>query len=392
MNDLHADFTNAVEPIGDAQLALAMDNAIAQIRRSLPLFTFAAQNHSSVSNFYPAVANNQWTSGFWPGSVWLAYEATGDKSFRYAAQIQVQSHLHRIENRISTDHHDMGFMYNPSCVAAWQLVGDKDGRTAALLAADQLCERFHEKGEFIQAWGALDSPGNYRYIIDCLLNLPLLYWAARESGDDRYRDLARRHMATTLRHSIRDDYSTYHTFHMDPANGAPLHGATMQGYADDSSWARGQAWAITGIAFLHRLDPSPDLPELFEKLLAYYIEKLPGDLVPYWDLIFTSGDEPRDSSSAAIVACGLLEMAGQVDGALAERYRNLAKRMLASLANEYAVSDPAVSNGLLLHATYSKETPYNACNGEGVDECVSWGDYFYFEALTRLSRDWRPYW
>lgn len=115
--------------------------------------------------------------------------------------------------------------------------------------------------------------------------------------------------------------------------------------------------------------------------------------MPVWDLIFSAEDgEPRDSSSASIVACGLLEMADLVEDADAARYRDLARRMMKSLADHYAVKDPALSNGLVLHGTYSKKTPHNTCRGEGVDECVSWGDYYYMEALTRLSRNWSSYW
>jgi len=380
-------------PATDAQVAQALDAAVAQVRANLPQFTYRAQNHSSVNNVYPAVENDQWTAGFWPGEIWLAYEATGDKVFRHAGQIHVQSFLNRIVNRIETDHHDMGFLYNPSCIAAFKLAGDEDARKAALLAAEQLVERFHAVGGFIQAWGRMGDPGNYRYIIDCLLNLPLLYWAARETGNPRYREIARIHAATTLKHSIRPDDSTYHTFFMDPATGAPSHGATKQGYRDDSSWARGQAWGIYGMALCYRHEGRPEYAEAFDRLLAYYLKRLPQDLVPYWDLIFTEGDEPRDSSSAAIVACGLLEMADLVDDAArAEELRTTARRMVASLIDNYAVKDPSTSNGLVLHGTYSKKSPYNTCRGEGVDECVAWGDYYYMEALTRLSRPWSSYW
>ena len=376
----------------DDEVASAISAVVAQVRRNLPTFTYAAQNHSSVGNFYPAVPNTQWTAGFWPGSIWLAYEATGDKVLRHAAEIHVQSFLNRIENRIETDHHDMGFLYSPSCVAAWKLVGDEDGRRAALLAADQLLERFHEKGQFIQAWGPMGEPGNYRYIIDCLLNLALLFWASEESGDPRYREKALAHAHTTLANSIRPDHSTYHTFYMDPATGAPVRGATTQGYRDESAWARGQAWAIAGMALCYRNERQPAYLDVFENLLAYYLEHLPDDLVPYWDLMFTDGDEPRDSSSAAIVACGLLEMAGLVGEKRAGEMRTLARQMLGSLWRNYAVTDAAVSNGFVLHGTYSKKTPFNSCRGEGVDECVTWGDYYYFEGLTRLSRPWTPYW
>lgn len=381
-----------IAPITPERLDAARAAAVAQVRANLAAFTHKAQNHSSVNNFYPAVANAQWTSGFWPGSIWLAYEATGDAAFRASGEVWVQSMLHRIENRIATDHHDMGFLYTPSCVSAWKLTGNPDARRAALMAADQLCERFHEVGSFIQAWGPMGAPGNYRYIIDCLLNLPLLYWAHAETGKARYLEVAERHTATTLANSIRPDDSTWHTFHMDPVTGAPVKGTTQQGYDDDSSWTRGQAWGITGCAFLHRIAPAQELVDTFDRLLAYYLARLPDDLVPYWDLIYTSGDEPRDSSSAAIVVCGLFEMAELVEPARAEALRDLGLRMLASLADGYAVTDPAVSNGLLLHGTYSKKTPYNACHGEGVDECVAWGDYFYFEALTRAAGPWTPYW
>ncbi|MCX2721494.1 glycoside hydrolase family 88 protein [Roseibium salinum] len=378
--------------ISGDEITEAIDTVVAQVRRNLPQFTYSAQNHSSVGNFYPPIANDQWTCGFWPGSIWLAYEASGDKIFRYAAQIHVQSFLHRIENRIATDHHDMGFLYSPTCVAAWKLVGDEDGRRAALLAADQLLDRFHEKGQFIQAWGAMGQPENYRFIIDCLLNLPLLYWASEETGNPVYRDKALAHAHTTLAHSIRPDHSTYHTFYMDPETGAPVRGATKQGYRDESAWTRGQVWGIAGMAACYRYEPSEVYLQTFENLLAYYLDRLPEDLIPYWDLTFTEGDEPRDSSSAAIVACGLMDMADLIGGTRAEQFRDLARRMLGSLWRNYAVRDPAISNGFLLHGTYSKKSPYNTCRGEGVDECVAWGDYYYFEGLTRLSRKWTPYW
>ena len=383
----------APQPITDEEAKAALDLAVAQIRRNLPTFTYASQNHSSVGNFYPAVANTQWTAGFWPGELWLAFEHSGDPVFRHAAQIQVQSFLHRIVNRIETDHHDMGFLYSPSCIAAWKLVRDEDGRRAALLAADQLIERFQPVGQFIQAWGRKGVAEEYRYIIDCLLNLPLLYWASRETGDPKYREIALTHARTTLANSVRPDDSTYHTFYMDPVTGAPVRGATKQGYRDDSAWARGQAWAISGMALSYRYERIEEYRQTFDRLLAFYLNRLPADMVPYWDLVFSDGDgEPRDSSSASIAACGLLEMADLVEPEPAERYRILARRMMKSLADHYAVKDPTVSNGLVLHATYSKKSPFNTCRGEGVDECVSWGDYYYMEALTRLSRSWSSYW
>lgn len=381
------------ERITPGEVAAALSAAAEQVGRNLPAFTYVCQNHSSVDNIYPPCPNNQWTCGFWPGEIWLAYEHTGDPVFQYAGLIQCESFLKRIEEKVEVDHHDMGFLYTPSCVAAYKLTGNERARRAAVLAADQLIRRFQPKGEFLQAWGEMGARENYRYIIDCLLNLPLLYWAGETTGDGKYRDIALKHTATCLKYSVRPDGSTYHTYFLDPATGEGDHGATCQGYRDDSSWARGQAWAVYGMALSYRYTRDPKCIETFRRVRQYYMERLPEDMIPYWDLIFTDGSgEPRDSSSAAIVACGLLEMAPFLPEDEAEACRADAERMMKSLTGHYAVKPGQGSNGLVLHGTYSKKSPYNTCTPEGVDECVSWGDYFYLEALTRLHRDWKPYW
>lgn len=379
--------------INQAEVTAALDTAAKQVYRNLPVFTYSCQNHSSVNGFYPPCENNQWTCGFWPGELWLSYEHTGDPVFKYAALIQVESFLHRIENHIEVDHHDMGFLYSPSCVAAYKLAGSENGRKAAILAADQLVSRFQPKGEFIQAWGKMGAKENYRYIIDCLLNVPLLHWASQVTGSEKYCQIALKHTATCLKYSIRPDNSTYHTFYMNPETGEPDHGATCQGYKDDSAWARGQAWGIYGTALSCRYNRRKEYREAFERVTQFYLSRLPEDLVPYWDLTFTSGTrEPRDSSSASIAACGMLEMAKYLEPAQADYYTVLAKQIIKSLVEHYSVQDMEKSNGLVMHGTYSKNSPYNTCKPEGIDECVSWGDYFYMEALTRLHQDWNLYW
>ena len=382
----------AIDPITNQAAAAALDAAVEQVRINLPLYTDRCQNHSSVDNIYPACDNVQWTCGFWPGEVWLSYERTGDEAFRRTAMTLVQSFDHRIRNHIEVDHHDMGFLYSPSCVAAYKLTGDTTARDAAILAADQLISRFQPKGQFIQAWGEMGAPENYRYIIDCLLNLPLLYWASQVTGNAKYADIAHRHITTCLANSFRPDGSTYHTFFMNP-DGTPSHGATCQGYRDDSFWARGQAWGVYGSVLSYRYTRRPEYLDTFRKALAFYLQRLPEDLVPYWDMVFTTGsEEPRDSSSAAIVACGLLEAVKWVDADEGAGYEKLARQMLASLVDNYAVTDHKPGAGQILHGTYSKKSPYNTCTPEGVDECTSWGDYFYMEALTRLTKDWQLYW
>ncbi len=370
-----------------------------QVVRNLPEFTDKFQKAYSEGNFYRPTPNEDWTTGFWTGEIWLAYEYARDKmkseaeSLKHAGEIQVQSFLERIDNKLGVDHHDMGFLYSPSCVAAYKLTGNRKGREAAIKAADQLITRYHPVGEFIQAWGPMNAPENYRLIIDCLLNLPLLYWASDETGDDKYREIAEKHIHTAIKNVIREDYSTWHTFFFNMETGEPDHGATCQGYRDGSAWARGQAWGIYGCALAYKYTGRKEYIEIFKHVTQYFLEHLPKDMVPFWDLEFTDGDDqPRDSSSASIAACGMLEMIKYMEKEEAQIYKRYAEQLLKSLYDNYAVKDPEISNGLVLHSTYSNHSPYNTCNHCGVDECNSWGDYFYMEALTRLSKDWVLYW
>lgn len=370
-----------------------------QVVRNLKDFTYKFQKAYSEDGFYQPIENNYWTTGFWTGEIWLAYEYMKEKEdpsaaqLREAGEIQIDSFLNRIENKIEVDHHDMGFLYSPSCVAGYKLIGSKKGREAAIKAAEQLITRYHPVGEFIQAWGPMDAPENYRLIIDCLLNLPLLYWASEETGDIRYRDIAEKHIHTAIANVIREDYSTWHTFFFDMKTGAPDHGATCQGYRDGSAWARGQAWGIYGCALAYKYTHRREYIDIFKNVTQYYLEHLPKDMVPFWDLEFTDGDEqPRDSSSASIAACGMLEMIKSMNEEDAALYRRYAGQMMKALLDGYAVKDEKLSNGLVLHSTYSNHSPYNTCNHYGVDECNSWGDYFYMEALMRLHKDWELYW
>lgn len=385
-------FDHAALSVADA--AQALSQACEIVRNNIPVYAQGCQNHSSVDNIYPVCENDQWTCGFWPGEIWLSYEHTGEEVFCQAALAQMKSFINRIEQKIEVDHHDMGFLYSPTCVAAYKLTGSEAGKQAAIAAADQLMSRFQENGGFLQAWGAMDEAENYRYIIDCMLNLPLLYWASDITGNESYRKVAAIHTQTTLANSFREDGSSYHTFFMNP-DGTPKGGRTCQGYRDDSFWARGQAWGIYGSAIGYTYTKDDAFLEVFDKALDFYLSRLPEDLVPCWDMIFMpESGEPRDSSSTAIVVCGLLEIAKYLPEQRAEQYKTLAAQMLESLVKQYAVTmqEYQAGVGLVKHATYSKGSPYNTCVPEGIDECVSWGDYFYMEALTRYLKDWEMYW
>lgn len=385
--------------ITEEEINTALDFCTEQVEANLPKFTDKFQKAYSENNFYQPIDNDYWTTGFWTGEIWLSYEYAKEnkeetaEKLRRAGEIQIDSFLNRIDKKIEVDHHDMGFLYSPSCVAGYKLIGSQKGKEAAIKAADQLITRFHPIGEFIQAWGPMDAPENYRLIIDCLLNLPLLYWASEETGDHKYREIAEKHIHTAIKNVIREDYSTWHTFFFNMETGEPDHGATCQGYRDGSAWARGQAWGIYGCALAYKYTKREEYISIFRHVTQYFLEHLPKDMVPFWDLEFTDGDDqPRDSSAASIAACGMLEMAKTLDDEEAAIYIAYAKKLIKSIYDNYAVKDSKLSNGLVLHSTYSNHSPYNTCDHKGVDECNSWGDYFYMEALTRLHKDWELYW
>ena len=371
----------------------ALNDAVKIVKENLTEFTDKFQSPNSFDGFYQATENVEWTTGFWTGVIWLAYEHTGDDAFQKSAQVQVESFLDRIKNKIDVNHHDMGFLYSLSCVADYKLTGNEHAKKAALLAADHLAERYRERGKFLQAWGNPGEPKEYRLIIDCLLNLPLLYWATEVTGDPSYEDKAENHIKTAMKCILRPDHSTYHTHFFDVETGEPTYGVTHQGNRNGSAWARGQAWGIYGIALSYRYLKNPEYMDLFCSVTDYFIEHLPEDLIPYWDFDFDTGsEEPRDSSASAIAVCGILEMAKYLEKEKAQVYLTAADRMLRALTDLCANRDYKMSNGLLLQGTYARNSKENTCTDRGVDECNTWGDYFYMEALTRLSRDWKLYW
>ncbi len=367
----------------------ALASALARIDEVLPTFTTAFPEPSSVNGVYAPMGNTEWTNGFWTGMLWLAFEATGDARYRNIAEQQVLSFHERAFEEINVDHHDLGFLYSLSCVAGYKLTGSVTARDAALKAAELLLRRYLPAAGIIQAWGDLNDPEQAgRMIIDCNLNLPLLYWAAAETGDRRFRDAADSHIGNARKFIVRPDFSTFHTFHMDPVTGSPRYGSTHQGFSDSSCWSRGQAWGISGFPLVYRYFSDPSLLQTSENLAIYFLNRLPSDLVCCWDLIFTGETDQRDSSGAAIAACGLLELAKWMSPAApnGSQFRNAAFAIVDALAQKYACPPGTPGNGLLAHSVYHMP------KGIGVDECCLWGDYFYLEALLRLTRPWEPYW
>lgn len=378
---------------GREEIEAALTEASAIVEANLAEFTDYFPSSNSEGGFYQQTENVEWTTGFWTGTIWLAYEYTKNERFKDAALKQTESFLKRIEEKTDVNHHDMGFLFSLSCVAAYKLTGSETGKKAALLAADHLAERYRENGKFLQAWGNVGQETEYRLIIDCLLNLPLLYWASEVTGDRSYAEKAENHIKTAMNCVVRPDNSTYHTFFFDVKTGEPTYGVTHQGNRNGSAWARGQAWGIYGIALSYRYLRDPSYVDLFCRVTDFFIEHLPEDLVPYWDFDFDTGsEEPRDSSASAIAVCGIYEMIKYLEPERAVRYKGAADQMIKALMDTCANKDRTSSNGILLHGTYARGSKENTCTDRGVDECNTWGDYFYMEALIRLTKDWQLYW
>lgn len=382
-----------------ASTQLALDTALDTVRRNITSFGQNYPDDTTTAGRYglrPAAdgfaegANRGWTTSFWSGMKWLAWQLTEEDTFRDAALANAADFARRVSQEEDLDTHDLGFLYTLSAVPAWRLLDDEEARDAALLAADHLMRRLLEPAGIIQAWGDLTDPRQRgRTIVDSLMNMPLLTWAFEQTGDQRYADAVRRHTTALQQNVLRADNSTFHTFYWDLETGEPLRGATEQGANDDSCWARGQAWGIYGFALNYRATGNTDLLDAAWRCADYFLAHLPADSVPYWDLAYGDGsDAPRDSSSAAIAACGLLELAQlDGDGERAARATAAAVAMVDSLIENYTPEPSDASDALLLHGVY--DLP----KGKGVDEGTLWGDYFFLEALMRMTRpDWKSFW
>ncbi len=356
-----------------------LTQAFATIRRTIPSMGTDRPWLGRADLTYERCDANNWVDGFWSGQLWLAYALTQDPVFLHAARAQRPYFVERLDRPQSHDH-DLGFLYSLSLVADYKLTGDEDARQGALRAAQALAGRYHPRGRFIRAWNdwgdALDHRG--RMIIDCLENLSLLFWATQQTGEDRYRDVALAHAHTTIDRIVRADGSTYHSFVFDPDTGQPLRGETVQGYADESCWSRGQSWGVHGFALAYAYTGEPRLRETAVRLAEYALAHLPDDHIPLWDYRLPDGaPRYRDSSAAAILAAGLFLLADQEDGASA-RYRTAGRAILDGLIAGYTTFDQPGAEGLLRHGASHVSRGYT-------DTMLPYGDYFFVEALLRAQ-------
>ncbi len=368
----------------------AKDEALEMIEKNIGYFGTTVPSGSARNGRYLKIdINKEWTTGFWTGLLSLSYEFSGDEVFREAFFKILPTFLDRLEDEERIKTHDLGFIYTLSFIPAMRVFGDESFKGKIVEAAEKLIRRFHEKPGYIQAWKDVDHPKERkRVIIDSMMNLPLLYTAWKISGDEKYRDIAVKHATTCMKHLVRENYSTYHTFLFDPDTGEPIGPETVQGHADDSYWARGQAWAVYGFTLSYIYTEKEEFLETAVKTADFMIDKLPDDLVPVWDMVFDvdSGEE-RDSSAATILASGLMELSKFVDEEKSAFYQMIAVQILSNLTESYFNKFHEAGEPIILHGVHAK--PLNM----GIDEGNTWGDYFYMEAFMKLlNKRWTPYW
>ena len=339
---------------------------------------------------------NDWTEGFYPGCLWYVYEYTNKEDWKKAA-IKWTESLEPLKKM--TNHHDIGFLMYCSFGNAYRLTGNEAYKDVLVESARSLCTRFNEKTGCIKSWNYRKSWNGkdewfYPVIIDNLMNLELLYFATKVTGDSVYAKVANRHAETTAKNQFREDYSNYHVVNYDAETGEVLNQATCQGFSDNSAWARGQAWAIYGYTMAYRETHRQDFLDMAVHTADFWLNhpNLPEDGIPYWD--FNAGQEgyvpdwnydpeifkvvPRDASAAAIAASAFLELSGYVtDG---KKYSAAAAHILKSLSSPAYLAEPGTNcNFILMHSVGS--IPH----GEEIDVSLIYADYYYLEALMRYK-------
>ncbi|WP_025725144.1 glycoside hydrolase family 88 protein [Acholeplasma granularum] len=339
--------------------------------------------------FFPAEKNpDNWTTGFWSGQIWLAYQYTQDNKYKKIGQRHSEIFKERMDNYYNghrklsdLDHHDIGFLYLLSTKADYQLTGSLKALETTLQASELLMNRYVDKAGILQAWGDMNNPlQRGRIIIDCNMNTPLLYFASKHKNDPKYANAATNHLNQAAKTLVRSDASTYHTFFFDTETGEPKYGNTFQGYSDDSSWARGQAWGILGFALAYGYNKEQIFLERSKQTAHYFLNRLPNDLVCNWDLIFLEDNGQRDTSAAAIAAIGLLELSKYASDPI---YKDAAVSITHALIKHYMGSD---LEGLV------KSGVYHYHGNLGINEYLVYGDYFFMELLLMLHQDIKSFW
>ncbi len=316
-----------------------------------------------------------WTSGFYPGVLWYLYEESGDRRMLEQARRWTEP---LEELKTFTGHHDLGFMVYNSFGHGYRLTRDPEYKEILLQTARSLASRYNPTVGAIKSWDG--GKWTYPVIIDNMMNLELLFWAAKNGGDKSLYNLAVQHARTSQREHVRQDGSTFHVIDFDPNDGKVIQKKTHQGYSDASAWARGQAWGLYGFTMTYRETKEPEFLRTAQRIADRFLERMPADHVPFWDF-----DDPaipnteRDASAGAIAASGLIELSHfTTDPVRKEAYRKAASDILTGLTASPFMETSLRNPSLLQHSVGSK--PHNS----EVDAAIIYGDYYLVEALMRV--------
>ncbi|GAB3741152.1 glycoside hydrolase family 88 protein [Hymenobacter agri] len=374
--------TQATAPALDVAKELAY--CAAQARKTVaqtPDYTQQPRRIAAGQSQWQYVSREDWTSGFWPGTLWYVYETQPTNFWQEKAQGFTQDLAPVLDHK--TVDHDLGFQFYCSYGNGYRLTQNPAYKQVLLRAADSLATLFNPRVGTILSWPRMVKQMGWPHntIMDNMINLELLFWASKNGGSKKLYDMAVSHARVTSQHHFRPDGTSYHVAVYDDKTGQFIKGVTHQGYADNTMWARGQAWAIYGFTMAYRESKETEFLDRARKSADVFIKRLPADQVPYWD--FDAPDipaAPRDASAAAIVASALLELSTLTpDKAAALGYRQQAERMLTTLSSaQYQARDQ--SPAFLLHSTGHKP------NGTEIDASINYADYYYLEALLRLQK------
>lgn len=370
----------AAEPAGWVDEAL--DNAKMQsllMAREIENLDGRLPRSAAADGSLVTSTSDWWCSGFFPGVLWLLYENDHDPEIRKYAEL-FTGRLHKEQYNKST--HDLGFMMYCSYGNAYRITKADSCREVLINASKSLSKRFNAKVGCIQSWepwGDLHFP----VIIDNMMNLEMLMWAYKETGDDSFREIAVSHADKTLLNHFREDHSSYHVVDYYPETGEVAFKGTNQGYSDSSAWARGQAWGLYGYVMMYRETQNPEYLEKAHRIARFILDhpRLPEDKIPYWD--FDSPNIPddfRDSSTAAVIASALLELCAYSDAEQAGEYYSVAEKQLQVLASEAYTAEPGTNACFIL-----KHGVGNMPAHSEIDAPLSYGDYYYIEALLRYK-------
>ncbi|MBO9659600.1 MAG: glycoside hydrolase family 88 protein, partial [Chitinophagaceae bacterium] len=324
------------------------------------------------------VKSSDWTSGFFPGTLWYTYELTKDERWK---ELAAKWSKELEKEKLNKTTHDLGFMLYCPFGNGYRLTNDPAYKDILLQGAASLSSRYHAKTKTIRSW---DKPGyQFPVIIDNMMNLELLFWATQVSGDSSYYKIAVAHADQTMKNHFRKDNSSYHVVDYDTITGQPVRKITHQGFSDESAWARGQAWGLYGYTVAYRFTHAKRYLQMAEKIASFYLNhpKLPKDKVPYWDFNApVTSATPRDASAAAIVSAALLELA-DYSTANKKRYQDAAGMMLKSLSSPAYLAELGTNQHFIL-----KHSTGHLPHKSEIDVPINYADYYFVEALLRYKK------